>query len=167
MKNVSKYLSIIYFFLIVCGAGLGFAFRNVTETSKLPNLISILGLGLDFIGIVLISDQFLKINKKYKNIQEIVLGSVLGLPFMLTIGGGLYAAIGFPFGYNYSELWSKSIGFVTLYIGCALYGIDSITDEFKLNILNSVRSRSNFYGWFILLSGIVLQIYASVLQLVN
>ena len=121
MKNFSKYLSIIYFFLIICGVGLAFAFRNVTETSKLPNLISILGLGLDFIGVVLISDQFLKINKKYKNIQEIVLGSVLGLPFMLTIGGGIYAVIGFPFGYKYSELWSKSIGFVTLYWLCLVW----------------------------------------------
>jgi len=165
MKYFSRYLSIVYFFLIICGAGLAFTLRNVTEISRLPNLISILGLGLDFIGVVLISDQFLKINEKYKGVQELVLASVLGLPFMLTIGGVVYAVLAFPFGIEFSDLWIKALGYVTLYIGCSLYGIDSITDGFKLNFLRSVKSRSNYYGWFILLSGLVLQIYSSVLEL--
>ncbi len=148
-----------------CGAGLAYVFRNITETSRLPYLIAILGLGLDFIGVVLISDNFLKIDEKYKSAQELILGCVLGLPFMLTIGGIIYAVLAFPFGFEFSKLWSKVLGYVTLYIGCALYGIDSITDAFKWNLFKSVTSRSNYYGWFILLSGLVLQIYSSVLQL--
>jgi len=127
--------------------------------------MNLFGLFLDFIGVVLLSDHFINIPGRYKHLHEMVLSIVLGLPFMLSMGGVAYSLIAFGFGWDISNIWASAVGVVVLYVGLALYGFDSIADALQFKFMENSVIRVSYYGWFLLLAGLAMQIYASITHL--
>lgn len=165
MQHFSKLLIFIYTLLVAAGAWLTYLFAPISEDSQYPLLINLLGLFLDFIGVLLLSDQFLKIPERFRVVHELALGTVMGLPFMLSIGSINYSVVAILFDLPSSELWAKALGIITIYVGITLYGFESIADGFKMKFMGNIKTRISYYGWFMLLSGLMLQIYSSLMQL--
>jgi len=147
------------------GALLAYLFAPVNKPAQFAALINLFGLCLDFIGVVLLSERFLKIPSRFSKVHELVLSMVLGLPFMLSIGGIFYSIVAFGLGWEVSKVWASAVGVVTLYVGLALYGFDSMADALQFKFMKNSVTRASYYGWFLLLAGFVMQIYASIVQL--
>ena len=165
MQHFSKLLIISYALLIAAGAWLTYIFAPLTADNQYPSLINLLGLGLDFIGVVLLSDQFLNIPERFRVVHELVLGTVMGLPFMLSIGSINYSIVAIWLDLPTSELWAKALGLIAIYVGITLYGFESVADGFKMKFMENIKIRISYYGWFMLLSGLGMQIYSSLMQL--
>lgn len=163
--SYSKFIGFGFFIEILIGAYLAYLFSPIDDPKQFANLMNLFGLFLDFIGVVLLSDHFTNIPRRYKHLHEIVLSIVLGLPFMLSIGGVAYSLIAFGFGCDISNIWASAVGVVVLYVGLALYGFDSIADALQFKFMENSAIRVLYYGWFLLLAGLAMQIYASITHL--
>ena len=158
--QLSKSLIVSYLILMFFGGYLAYYFAKIDDPEKYPLLINLLGIGLDFVGVILLSDQFIKIPEQFQNVYELVLGIVLGLPFMLSMGMVLYVVPAAFFGWEISDLWENAVDIVFSYVGITLYGAVSIADVFRIKL----KTRIAFHGWFFLASGLVLQMYSTLLQ---
>ncbi len=165
MLNYSKFIGFGFFIEILIGVYLAYLFSPVDEPKQFSALINLFGLFLDFIGVVLLSDHFINIPNRYKRVHEMALSMVLGLPFMLSIGGITYSVIAFGFGWQISDVWASAVGVVALYVGLALYGFDSIADALQFKFMEDSAIRVSYHGWYLLLAGLAMQIYASIAHL--
>jgi hypothetical protein len=163
--NYSRFIGFGFFIEVLIGAYLAYLFSPIDYPKQFADLMNLFGLFLDFIGVVLLSDHFINIPSRYSHAHEMALSMVLGLPFMMSIGGATYSIIAFGLGWPVSMIWAIAVGIVVLYVGLALYGFDSIADALQFKFMENSVIRVSYYGWFLLLSGLVMQIYASIVHL--
>jgi hypothetical protein len=154
IKVIFFILGLIFFYLIA-------SVDNI-EPFKLLNIT---GLILDIFGLVLLSEYvFIKqdIAAKYSDKVE----SIIMIAFFSISGG---AIIGWGFSYWFSLPSSYAAGAflvgLTWYIGLPFLVFSYLTDGFK--ILQSPTKRAYAIGFYMLISGLLVQLVASFQDLLN
>jgi len=134
-------------------------------------LLNATGLLFNISGMILLSDLILK-NNRFENIllflNLIILSALLFIPLsIVSLGQFLSFFIELP---SYKIIFAFS-GTIMVYVGAPLFMTSLLSDTFgeilKKDFYKSSKFQSKFFGWYLLLSGMVLQLGASIMDLLN
>jgi len=139
------------------------------EQIALFKLLNIVGLGFDIVGLLILSEFFLRNEKIVRRLSDWLIA--VSMIFLLITPMGIFtgAIIGVV---TTTELPSIDTvlafaGGIMLYVGLPLYGTDSLGDALLLKFYNTAETRAKFLGWFFLLSGLVVQLVAATMDLLS
>ena len=166
MNNRKKeYLSNVIFVLIVAGGFLVLLFVSKLDLSaSKSSMINIIGLSFDFVGVILLSSIFLNLSERLYWVQAVTYRVILTAYMAMSIGfiaGMIYLAF---MGQEIMEVWQAPMVIITLG-GSALFIIEMQAELFAPSYFRVLKNRMSFVGLFLLLYGLVIQIYASSIQL--
>jgi hypothetical protein len=150
--------------VLVLGVGTGYRLSGVSKLEPFK-LLNVTGLFYDFLGVLVLS-EFVSSNPKLKRVSvEIVAPGVLWLqsvfPFGVILGGLLGMLARAPSSVSVGKFamlfWAYSVLPLALLEGMVVFP--------QFAVLKSVESRWQWFGFFLLLSGVMLQLVAAVMGL--
>lgn len=137
------------------------------QNIELFKLLNVVGIFFDICGVLLLSHMVTSVKPRYGILFDVLYGAVMIGMFSLSMGLiiGNIASL-------FMELPSTKVvvvfgGGIVSYMLIPLYIMDSLADTFKFKFYETYIERTKFLGWYLLGSGLTIQLIASVYDLLG
>ena len=162
--NSRRIIAYTGIFQISCGVLLFYALSSITRIESFK-LFNVIGLFFDIIGVLLLSKLVTDHSEKHRNIFDycyfFFIGLIHHVPLGIIIGSVLLFWLDLPS----SNIVTGFGGVILLYVAAPLYIIDYSGEIFELKFYKCTNSRIIFMGWYLLLSGLALQMVGALKDL--
>lgn len=150
---------------LVIGGALATILARVPEVALFKGL-NVIGLVLDLVGVVLLSDLIVARANRFFAIFDFAYAFMLSALIIMPIGALLVV----PIAGIFVDLPSQNVALglflpVMAYVGTPLFALDMLADTLRFRFYSTMRTRIQFMGWYLFLSGLLLQMVAALLDL--
>ena len=162
--HVSKIMSVT--FVVHTLIGVAFSYYLASHPNlELFKLANFMGLMLDVIGVLLLTKLVVSSTHLYKKLFDYIyaflLFGVINIPLGMVIGCMVWAVFELP---SYALLLSFSAGIVGI-IGTPLFTIDYAAEIFQFRFYKTVETRIVFMGWYLVFTGLSMQLFGAAQDL--
>jgi len=162
-KITERRIVLLSTLFITIGFAFAFVFRNINSESQYLTVLGLYSQLIAFTAAVMLSDQFLSVPEKYKNIHGYTVALAMGAPFYIWMGGIVYMILAIFFGFSYSDIWAKVSMVICMGLGMVMFAAGSIGEALSIDIKDKQASVGT--GWYMVVFSIGIQIYISLIQL--
>jgi len=164
MPFAQKYYAVTSLMFFVFGAFIQYSLGSLANI-EVFKLFSVTGLVFDIFGFLLLSEIVIKIPAKYEKLLDAVYGTLMLFVFIVPLSISVSGVLAFLIELPSRNIISSFFGGIFTYLAIPLLFLDLGADFFKLKVYTSSTSRIRMMGWFLLLSGLILQLIGSSMDI--